>query len=176
MFTCVGIVSFAILWLLYEADWMRLRLLIGPNITSCPWSAPMPCDGCGANHGTVLHAHAIKVFGGDWHEYHVCAVCLDSIEHRPNKRFVDAAQRAEPNWQAHLNGISAPSFCSPALSKWIKYVSGPRFAKKYKNWPQTFVLFVDGKKRVDWHTDSWTAEAPKNFAKAYKSRKAKASK
>lgn len=168
MFGCVGIISMALLWLLYEADWMRLRLLVGPAI--------MPlCDGCGANHGTVLHAHAIKVFGGDWREYHVCANCLDSIEHHPNKKYEEAAQRVTHAWTRPHFEPGGP--CAPYLAfrKW-KGSDPAYFAKKYKNWPQTYVLYVDGKKRIDWHNDSWTAEAPKNFGKAYKVSKAKVSK
>jgi len=40
MIGCIGVISLALLWLLYEADWMRLRMLVGPVVTSCPWSAP----------------------------------------------------------------------------------------------------------------------------------------
>jgi hypothetical protein len=40
MYQCLAVITVALLWMLYECDWLRLRMLVGPNITSCPWSAP----------------------------------------------------------------------------------------------------------------------------------------
>ena len=39
MFSCITVTSLALLWLFYESDWLRLRMLVGPVLTSCPWLA-----------------------------------------------------------------------------------------------------------------------------------------
>jgi hypothetical protein len=49
MFQCIAVVTAALLWLLYEADWMRLRLLVGPVHTFCLWFPPVdPLEGARA--------------------------------------------------------------------------------------------------------------------------------
>ncbi len=49
MFQCIAVVTAALLWLLYEADWMRLRLLVGPVHAFCLWLPPVdPLEGARA--------------------------------------------------------------------------------------------------------------------------------
>jgi len=40
MFGCITVTSLALLWLFYESDWLRLRMLVGPVATFCEWSPP----------------------------------------------------------------------------------------------------------------------------------------
>lgn len=38
MVGCIATISAALGWLLYESDWLRLRLPMGPTITFCPFT------------------------------------------------------------------------------------------------------------------------------------------
>ena len=41
MGTCLFVIALALLWLFRESDWLRLRMVVGAVVTSCPW-APRP--------------------------------------------------------------------------------------------------------------------------------------
>ena len=41
METCLFVIALALLWLFRESDWLRLRMVVGAVVTSCPW-APHP--------------------------------------------------------------------------------------------------------------------------------------
>lgn len=40
MYGCIAAILAGLFWLGYESDWFRVRLPVGPVVTSCPWTAP----------------------------------------------------------------------------------------------------------------------------------------